>query len=92
MRDANLTAPAQDFLRRNYVTLTVGRVGAATDTVRQKILYCRENQVGGRSLRLRGCALCVQREPLRGDSEGCQWLRLQALRLFMFSSIKLCAT
>ena len=28
---------AQDFLRRDYATLTVGRVGAATDTILQKV-------------------------------------------------------
>ncbi len=28
---------AQDFLKRDYVTLTVGRVGAATDTIVQKV-------------------------------------------------------
>ena len=36
---------AQDFLRRDYVTLTVGRVGAATESVVQKILYCRSHEV-----------------------------------------------
>ena len=34
---------AQDFLRRNFVSLTVGRVGAATDTIVQKCFYARDN-------------------------------------------------
>ena len=28
---------AEDFLRRDFATLTVGRVGAATDTIIQKV-------------------------------------------------------
>ena len=28
---------AEDFLQRNFATLTVGRVGAATDTIVQKV-------------------------------------------------------
>ena len=35
---------SQDFLRRDFATLTVGRVGAATDTIVQKILFARDNQ------------------------------------------------
>lgn len=35
---------AQDFLRRDFVTLTVGRVGAATDTIVQRIIYARDHQ------------------------------------------------
>jgi ATP-dependent RNA helicase DDX3X len=34
---------AQDFLRRNFVQLTVGRVGAATDTINQKCFYARDS-------------------------------------------------
>jgi superfamily II DNA/RNA helicase len=33
----------QDFLKRDFVTLTVGRVGAATDTILQKVLYARDS-------------------------------------------------
>ena len=35
---------AQDFLRRNFVQLTVGRVGAATDTIVQKCFYARDSR------------------------------------------------
>ena len=31
-------------MRRDFATLTVGRVGAATDTIVQKILFARDNQ------------------------------------------------
>ena len=34
---------AEDFLKRDFATLTVGRVGAATDTIVQKILYARDS-------------------------------------------------
>ena len=35
---------AQDFLDRAFATLTVGRVGAATDSIVQKILFARDHQ------------------------------------------------
>ena len=34
---------ATDFLKRDFVTLTVGRVGAATDSITQKIIYARDH-------------------------------------------------
>lgn len=34
---------AEDFLNKNaFVTLTVGTVGAATDTIQQTVLYSRD--------------------------------------------------
>ena len=34
---------AQDSMRRNFVQLTVGHVGAATDTINQKCFYARDS-------------------------------------------------
>ena len=45
---ADIQRLARDFLKRDYLFLTVGRVGAASENITQQVLYVEEKEKTGK--------------------------------------------